>query len=89
MNFSKLKLFTTIAGPAQKKPDNPETGNKNNENVHANYKAMETLPRSGAFIINSQRRLEKPAEKAQKRHGRVKTFDDKKWHWEKGVGQLL
>lgn len=33
MNFSKLKLFTTIAGPAQKKPDNPETGNKNNKNV--------------------------------------------------------
>lgn len=74
MNFSKLKLFTTIAGPAQKKPDNPETGNKNNENVHANYKAMETLPRSGAFIINSQRRLEKPAEKAQKRPWKGEDF---------------
>lgn len=44
---------------------------------------METLSRSGAFIINSQRRLEKePAERAQKGPQKgFNTFDDEKWHW--------
>lgn len=36
---------------------------------------METLSRSGAFIINSQR-LEEPAERAQKRPQKGEDFDD-------------
>lgn len=93
MNFSKLKLFTTIAGPAQKKPDNPETGNKNNENVQLTNMLIIKLWKPCPEVAPSLSTVREDWRSQQRRlrsdHGRVKTFDDKKWHWEKGVGQLL